>query len=289
MLQFPLSSSLALGRSPSLGCTPPVTPPPPTGPIHSVGKNLYLGFETDGFGEFNLSDSSLTVGGSIRVGRKGTGLFDQNNSTVKIKGNNYPDPDHQVGEGKLSYSTDFSPLSKKNLKNNKLECISSREPGLIVGLENTGKYLLTGGTLNVNFSEVIGLDKGGKGSFIQTNGAHTINGDLYLGKGTDSDGSFDLSVNPPPSPDTPTPPEVGLLDVHGFASVGYWSEGNFLQTGGTVKIRGIDQEVNLKGKSLSNTLSKGSSLSCSQQQQYIGLTIGRGEKAAIPWMTGSFW
>ncbi len=69
--------------------------------------------------------------------------------------------------------------------------------------------------------------------------------------------------------------EVGLLDVHGFASVGYLGEGWFSQTGGTVKIRGIDQEVNLSGKSLSTPLSKGASLSCSQQQ-YIGFTVGRG-------------
>jgi hypothetical protein len=283
LLQLEIGNSLSAENPPSLGCTPPVPPPPPVGPTHSVGKNLYLGVESgsggeidDMDGEINLFNSSLTVGGSTNVGMRGTGLFNQDNSIVKIKGNYYPDPHPQVGEGILSYSPDFSALSKKNLKNNKLECVSNREPGLIVGLQNKGKYLLTGGTLNVNYSEIIGLDAGGGGTFIQSDGAHTINGNLYLGKEKDSDGNFDLSVTLLPSPDTPTPPAVGLLDIHGFASVGYLGTGSFLQTGGTVKIRGIDQEVNLKGKSLSNTLFKGSSLSCSQQQQYIGFTVGRG-------------
>ena len=123
----------------------------------------------------------------------------------------------------------------------------------------------------MNYSEIIGLDEGGDGTFNQTNGTHTINGNLYLGKEIGSFGDFYLSVIPL----NPAPPEVGLLDVHGFASVGYLGEGSFSQNGGMVKIRGIDQEVNLRGKSLSTPLSKGASLSCSQQQ-YIGFTVGRG-------------
>jgi len=286
LLQLGLGNSLSSESPPSLGCTPPVPPPPPVGPTHSVGKNLYLGFESssddevDFDGEINLVNSSLTVGGSTRVGIRGTGLFQQTDSIVKIKGNHYEDPDNMsgspstVGEGALSYSPNFSALSKKNLKNNKLECVSSRESGLIVGLENEGQYDLKGGSLNVNYSEVIGLANGGKGQFNQTDGTHNINGNLYLGKGKDSFGNFNLYVNRPQT-DPPTPPGVALLDVHGFASVGYLGEGNFFQNGGTVNVMGIDQEVNQKGKSLSNTLSKGSSLSCSQHQ-YIGFTVGRG-------------
>jgi hypothetical protein len=268
---------------PSLGCTPPVPPPPPAGPTHSVGKNLFLGvkpfFDEYGKiernGEINLSYSSLTVGGATKVGIKGIGLFDQNNSIVRIKGNYYPDP--LVSEGTLSNSPDLPTASKKNLKNSKLECVSNQGPGLIVGLENVGEYNLRGGTLNVNYSEIIGLGsldslvKDGKGYFLQTDGTHTINGNLYLGKEANGYGEFYISTTNPQNQDT----SVGLLDVHGFASVGYLGEGWFTQYGGTVKIRGIDQEVNLKGKSLSTTLSKGGSLSCSQQQ-YIGFTVGRG-------------
>ena len=79
--------SISTGTPPSLGCTPHVTPPPPVNPTHSVGKNLYLGVESHSYGEFLLSNSSLNVGGSTRVGIDGTGYFEQNNSTVKIKGN----------------------------------------------------------------------------------------------------------------------------------------------------------------------------------------------------------
>ncbi len=127
-----------------------------------MGKNLYLGVESGSDGEINLSYSSLTVGGSIRVGIEGTGLFDQDNSIVKIKGD---DAAPLASEGTLSSSPVFSAISKKNLKNNKLECVSSRQPGLLVGLENTGEYNLRGGSLNVNYSEIIGLDEGGMGYF----------------------------------------------------------------------------------------------------------------------------
>ncbi len=274
----PPESINSSGRLPSLGCTPPVTPTPPAGPTHSVGKNLYLGFGAGSDGEINLYNSSLTVGGSTRVGKEGTGLFDQDNSTVKIKGNYYPDP--KFVEGTLSSSPDFPALSKKNLKNSKLECVSNQGPGLIVGLENKGYYNLKGGALNVNYSEIIGLGSvgssekkviDGMGYFLQTDGTHTINGNLYLGKEANGYGEFDISTTNPQNQDT----SIGLLDVHGFASVGYLGEGWFTQYGGTVKIKGIDQEVNLKGKSLSTTLSKGQSLSCSQHQ-YIGFTVGRG-------------
>ncbi len=300
IFQFPLSSSIALGESPSLGCTPHVTPPhhftpphhvtpphvtpPPVSSPHSVGKNLYLGVEHLGLGEFDLSNSSLDVGGSIRVGIKGKGIFNQTDSTVKIKGN---DTTPLTSEGILSSGPVFSAISKSSLKNNPLGCVSSRQPGLIVGLENVhskneninnyyGQYNLSGGTLNVNYSEIIGLDEGGDGIFTQSNGTHTINGNLYLGMNSGSSGVFDLSVNPHPTQDTPTPSSVGLLDVYGFASVGYLGDGVFSQDGGTVKIRGIDQEVNLRGKSLSTALSKRTSLSCNQPQQYIGFTVGRG-------------
>jgi len=287
LFQGPSVSSISSRRPPSLGCTPPVTPPPPVSPPHSVGKNLYLGrgleseLKSNSHGGINLSNSSLTVGGAARVGIKGTGLFEQTDSIVKIKGNYYPDPPYlQVGERTLSYSPDSSALSKKNLKNNKLECVSNRDPGLIVGLENVGSYNLSGGSLNVNYSEIIGLGSvrstenkeiDGMGYFLQTDGTHTINGNLYLGKEANGFGEFYISTTKPQNLDT----SVGLLDVHGFASVGYLGEGLFTQYGGTVKIRGIDQEVNLKGKSLSTTLSKGQSLSCSQHQ-YIGFTVGRG-------------
>ena len=266
-------------------------PPQPVGPTHSVGKNLSLGVESEAYGQVDLTNSSLSVGGSIRVGIKGTGIFNQDNSIVKIKGN---DTDPLTSEGTLSSSPVFSAISKKNLKNNQLECVSSRQPGLIVGLENVdiyakdgktllldnyGEYNLTGGTLDVNYNEIIGLFEGGDGTFNQTNGIHTINGNLYLGKEIGSSGIFDLAMTPPLTT-PPTPRGVALLDVHGFASVGYLGTGSFFQDGGKVKIRGIDQEVNLRGRSLSNTLSKGSSLSCSQHQQYIGLTIGRGGKGS---------
>ena len=126
------------------------------------------------------------------------------------------------------------------------------------------------------------------GSFAQTNGTHTINGNLYLGKESGSFGDFDLSFADPQNPDSPTPPGVGLLDVHGFASVGYLGEGSFSQDGGTVKIRGIDQEVNLRGKSLSTTLSKGALIKLQPTAIYWFYGRARGNRRSMTWMTGNF-
>ena len=140
-----------------------------------------------------------------------------------------------------------------NTRTPSLECVASRLPGLIVGLQSPdGYYNLTNGILEVNYSEIIGLGTGSYGLFNQKNGTHTISGNLYLGRNQGGYGSFSLrrcltrTIRMPPSP-----PEVGLLDVHGYASVAYEGDGDFLQKGGTVKIRGIDREIvnqNLRGR-----------------------------------------
>jgi hypothetical protein len=268
---------------PSLGCTPPVPPSPPVGPTHTVSKNLYLGIgkyriqegdqeiEKYSFGGINLTNSSLIVNGSAKVGIQGEALFDQAGGLVKIKANYYEDP--SFSEDPLLRSPAYSITHKKNAMKNSLQCVSSKGPGLIVGLQYIGNYRLHNGTLDVDSSEIIGQDDGGKGEFLQNNGTHTVDGNFYLGQNPGSSGSFSLSTTT--SPDTPTPPKVGLLDVQGFASVGYLGKGDFTQEGGTVMIRGIDQEVNLRGRSLSTSLSRSRSLSCTQQQ-YVGFTVGRG-------------
>ena len=63
--------------------------------------------------------------------------------------------------------------------------------------------------------------KAGRVPFLSQMGPIPSTGISTWARKADSYGDFDLSVTPPPNPDTPTPPEVGLLDVHGFASVGY--------------------------------------------------------------------
>jgi hypothetical protein len=274
-------STLTIGCHPPVN-PPPVTPPPPVEPAHTVGKNLYLGLGSSGNGEFNLNRGSLIVNGSIRVGIEGIGQFNQDTGIVKIKGNNQ---DPLTNEAQSSDSGDFLNPRKVSAGTPSLQCVTSRNPGLIVGLMNEGTYNLTNGILDVNFSEIIGLATSSSGIFNQENGNHTISGNLYLGKDSGSYAEFNFGL--PDLSGEPVSPEVGLVSVGGFGSVGYQGEGYFSQTGGTVKIKGIDPEIvnlNLRGRS---AVIKGQStptLGCNQPQQYIGFTIGRGGHGEY-WLT----
>ena len=284
----------SLSDGPTLGCTPPVKPPttppgppPSTGPTHSVGKNLYLGDEPLGIGTFNMEGGKLTVNGSIRVGRLGIGTFNQTEGTVTSKGN---DPETLETTVQSGGTQEVFNLRRMKGKTSKLEChpVPTKGPALIIGQNNIGGYNLYGGTLNVGDSEIIGYagppDKDsdiiGNGSFYQTGGNHNVSGNFFMSKqlGSFSEYSF---YGPDIYDETePTPAEISLLDVRGFGSIGYEGEGNFYQTGGTVKFRGTDKELsNFKVSSgIGMALSKTSAiqnLGCNTQNQYIGLTIGR--------------
>ncbi len=159
---------------PKLQCSPPNNPPPvtppPNGPIHTVGKNLYVGMKShkDNNGieipsQVNIWAGKLTVGGSIRVGIEGVGYFQHTDSNVTIKGIETEDP--LVNALQPSNGGGFSNLIRKQAATPSLECHeTSKLPGLIVGVKNYGTYALTGGTLNVNYSEVIGWGEMGDGS-----------------------------------------------------------------------------------------------------------------------------
>jgi hypothetical protein len=268
---------------PSLQCTPPNNPPPvtppPAGPVHTVGKNLYLGIESHlddqgqeipSYGEVNIQAGSLTVGGSILVGNKGRGQFDQTNGTVTVKGND-PGP---LENGIETYEGGgFLNVKRMKAATPSLEChISSKNPGLIVGVNNYGIYTLTGGNLNVNYSEIIGWGEGSdESSFEQTDGTHKIIGNLIIAKNSTNTSNYFSLFGTSIYEDLPL---EGLVDVGGYTSAGYLGYGEFLQTGGKVKVRGYDPElVNL---SLRTASSGNPSLQCSTtQRNYIGLTIGR--------------
>jgi hypothetical protein len=169
-----------------------------------------------------------------------------------------------------------------------LECHAPKNPGLIVGVNNKGEYHLTGGTLKVNFSEIIGWGKGSHGSFFnQTKGTHKVSGNLFIAKYPDvaSYNSFSLlGASIYDAQDLPPDTDKGLLEVGGFTSVGYLGYGEFSQEGGSVKIRGIDPDlVNLSLRTAYEPATP--SLQChTNQKQYIGLTIGRKGLGAY-WLT----
>lgn len=82
------------------------------------------------------------------------------------------------------------------------------------GFGSTGRYELSGGTLDV-YNHYVGYS--GAGTFVQTGGSHRADY-LALGYFPDSEGAYTLSG--------------GILST-GFEAVGQYSRGNFTQTGGT--------------------------------------------------------
>ncbi|MBI5582517.1 MAG: hypothetical protein HY892_01715 [Deltaproteobacteria bacterium] len=288
---------------PTLQCTPPENPPP-VEPVHTIGKNLYLGLGNvekkektiTSYGQFNIDAGSLTVGGSIRVGNWGTGQFNHTGSTVTVKGND-PDSLENGLQGSPSDGSSSSGSRMKNRNTPPLECQGVKKPGLIVGLNNKGVYNLDRGILKVNSSAVIGYGKDSSGSdfssrFIQDFGIHKISGDLIIARYPDLSNvpnyypnSYTLNgASLYDAQEVPQDVDKGLLDVGGFASVGHLGFGEFYQEGGSVKVRGSDPE--LKNLSLRSVDYSGNpSVQCNTgQRQYIGLTVGRGGIGAY-WMT----
>ncbi len=99
-----------------------------------------------------------------------------------------------------------------------------------------------------------------KSSFEQTDGTHKIAGNLIIANNPKNTYNYFslIGTNIYDSQDLPLD---GLVDVGGFVSVGHLGYGEFLQTGGKTKIRGIDPElVNL---SLRTASSGTPSLQCS--------------------------
>jgi hypothetical protein len=297
--------------SPNLQCTPnnpPINPPPvtppPIEPVHTVGKNLYLGYLEGSHGQFNIEAGSLTVGGSIRVANSGTGMFNHANSRVTVKGN---DPDPLENSLQALAGDEFSNLRRKRVTAPSLECHStSKNPGLIVGLNNFGTYSLTGGTLNVNYSEIIGwgagsrhyyyneetkeVDWGYSASFTQSFGSHKVSGNFIVAKHDDLTeypvlptsiyytypNYYSLNGASIYGQNVPSGAEKGLLDVGGFSSVGYLGYGAIYQDGGAIKVRGIDPALTNLGLRTAYS-SESPTLQChTNQRQYIGLTVGRG-------------
>lgn len=144
-----------------------------SGGTQTVGNNTTLGNSPTGFGTYNLNAGALNVG-TETLGNSGTGIFNQKGGTHTVS-----------GDLALALVTPFS----------------------------SGTYNLSGGNLNVSFSEVLGNT--GTGSFIQSGGTNVAGG-LTLGVGPGSTGSYVLTG-------------ASVLTVNGSETVGNSGAGAFIQ------------------------------------------------------------
>ncbi len=200
------------------------------GGTNSINYSLYLGYNSSDNGTYNLSDPGYLSAPNEYIGYSGTGVFSQNGGINTITSN-------VLDLGYYSGSNGTYNLSNTGQLSAPYEIIGYSGTGLIVQtggtnlISNTldlghesgsgGTYNLSGtGQLSAN-NEYIGYS--GTGTFTQSGGTNTGAGSdnlyLYLGYGTSSSGTYDLSG-------------TGQLSANS-EYIGHNGMGTFTQTGGT--------------------------------------------------------
>ncbi len=197
-----------------------------TGGTHTVGVPLYIGYNADGSGTYNLSAGSLFAA-SEYVGYSGSGAFTQTGGT------------HTVGTASPNFSFMFvgensGSSGTYNLGGGSLWCGGQEYIGdngngtfsqsggystaaqivLGSGVGSSGSYSLTNGNLSCQTVEIIGVD--GTGSFTQ-GGGNNAPGWVLIGAGAGS-GTYQLNN--------------GQLTAL-YETVGYSGTGAFQQGGGS--------------------------------------------------------
>jgi uncharacterized protein with beta-barrel porin domain len=195
-----------------------------TGGTHTVGGNLYLGYNAGMTGTYELNDGSLTTG-SVFVGHSGSGVFNQTGGTHTVTAS--------LSLGQNAGSSGTYSLVNSNLSVGGNEAVGYSGSGafsqilgshtaaadLYLGYNagGSGTYSLGGGTLTVGGNEMVG--RAGTGTFTQSGGSHTVAGYLNLGNDAGGSGSYSLDGG-------------GILAVGGNESLGYSGSGSFTQTDG---------------------------------------------------------
>ncbi len=191
-----------------------------TGGTHTVSNDLYLGYNSSGFGSYSLSAGSLYVGVNELIGYSGSGSFSQSGGT----------------NSGLSLELGFPGSGSYNLSSNGLIKLDD----MLVGDQGPGNFTQSGGTNLLSSGLVIGyfpsasgtyVQSGGSlaaqdeyvgqlgiGTFTQSGGTNSATSALYLGFNAGSSGSYNLTGG-------------GLLATLEY--IGYQANGSFSQSGGT--------------------------------------------------------
>jgi uncharacterized protein with beta-barrel porin domain len=167
---------------------------------HNVNMGLRIGSDSDGQGNYTLSDGSLSVGWE-RIGYMSTGTFEQAGGIHTIvtdlrvgQWGEYGNGTFLLNGGTLSvgWGGYIGERCTGNFKQSGGQF--TIDDDLKVGIEDgDGKFELTGGDLLVRDCEYIGVQNKGVGYFIQSGGEHTVNNNLILGTGLGSNGSYTQS------------------------------------------------------------------------------------------------
>ena len=166
-----------------------------------VGSGLYLGYNAGDAGTYTLSGAGLLWATDEYVGNSGTGTFIQSGGTNTCTGLNLglgsSGSYNLSGAGVLSaYGETVGDFGSATFAQSGGVNILNSYSGLYLGfsLGSSGVYNLSGaGVLTAtNASQYVG--NSGTGTFIQTGGTNNLTGGyLYLGYGSGSSGSYNLS------------------------------------------------------------------------------------------------
>jgi len=227
-----------------------------SGGSHTVSGNLFLGI-SGGSGTYSLSGGSLAVSGyEYLEGGSFTQSGGSNAADIVIRGIGSTVTFTLTG-GSLASGAEYIGTGGLGIFNQSggANIVSGLSLGTdaVTGIAGTGAYNLSGGSLQVDYSETIGVDSG-SGTFTQSGGSHTISGNLYLGENGGT-GTYGLSR--------------GSLSVGGEEYIGDGGLGSFNQCGGTHIVNGaLDLAAADVNSSGTYTLS-GGSLSVGASE-YIG-------------------
>lgn len=149
------------------------------GSITCSGNNIVLGSSSGSYGEYWLTNGTVTVGGTVQlqVGASGTGRFTQVGGTVSTP------RDVDLGMNAGGIGTYVLAGGAFN-------------PGwsLVVGASGTGNVTQTGGTLALAgggvYSLTVGQNAGGSGNYTLSNGTIAIGGVCQLQVGASGTGLF---------------------------------------------------------------------------------------------------
>ncbi len=217
-----------------------------SGGTNTITGTLTVGYwESSGVGTYNLSGGLLSVSSNEDIGRSGRALFQQTGGTNSISasgclyvgGTNTIAAYSLSGAGLLSAPCEFLANADTGsfTQSGGTNSIYSYQPnyflgggyyGLILG-HGLGTYSLSGGSLAVLYSEIVGAD--GTGIFNQSGGANTITGSNGPGLVVDAWGYVNSSA-------TYNLSGGKLLATNEY--VGDSGTGTFTQSGGTNSISG---------------------------------------------------
>jgi autotransporter-associated beta strand protein len=194
------------------------------GGINSISWGLYLGYNFDTNGTYDLSGTGELSAYDEHIGVSGTGTFNQtggtNTASYLYLGYFVSSGTYNLSDsGQLSSAnTEYIGLSGTGMFNQTGGSNTTSKLYLGYNSGSSGMYDLSGtGNLFAESEEIIGLY--GTGTFTQTGGANSITNYLCLGYSSDASGTYNLS-------------NTGQLSADYEYFGLYGGTGTFTQTGG---------------------------------------------------------